>query len=63
VALALLCALAVLAVDSLGDPHLFDWFAVTTIALLVGPVFASLTVTRKQDKRASQEGNLERRTW
>jgi hypothetical protein len=38
IALALLCALAVLIVDSLGDPNLFDWFAVTTIALLVGPV-------------------------
>ncbi len=39
IALALLCSLAVLLVDSLGDPNLFDWFAVTTIALLVGPVF------------------------
>jgi hypothetical protein len=55
VALALLCALAVLAVDSLGDPNLFDWFAVTTIALLVGPVFAGSRVTRGQDGPAGLE--------
>lgn len=41
-ALALLCVLAVLMVDSLGDPNLFDWFAVLTVALLAGPVLVKL---------------------
>lgn len=37
VPLAALCALAVVLVDSLGDPTLFDWLAVTTLALVLGP--------------------------
>jgi hypothetical protein len=37
VTLALLCSLAVLLVDSLGAPSLFDWFAATTVALMGGP--------------------------
>jgi O-antigen ligase len=37
VTLALLCSIAVLLVDSLGAPSLFDWFAVTTVALVAGP--------------------------
>jgi hypothetical protein len=38
--LAVLCAMAVLLVDSLGDPTLFDWLAVTTFAMILGPVMA-----------------------
>jgi hypothetical protein len=32
-----LCVLAVVAVDSLGDPTLFDWIAATSVALVLGP--------------------------
>jgi hypothetical protein len=35
--LAALCAIAVLLVDSLGDPTLFDWLATTTFAMILGP--------------------------
>jgi hypothetical protein len=35
--LAALCAIAVLLVDSLGDPTLFNWLATTTFAMIVGP--------------------------
>lgn len=35
--LAALCAVAVLLVDSLGDPTLFDWLALTGFALILGP--------------------------
>lgn len=38
--LALLCALAVLVVDSTGNPNLFSWNAITVIALLAGATFA-----------------------
>jgi hypothetical protein len=38
--LAVLCAMAVLLVDSLGDPTLFDWLAVTTFAMILGPVMS-----------------------
>jgi O-antigen ligase len=41
VALALLCSIAVLLVDSLGAPSLFDWFAATTVALLAGSALSS----------------------
>lgn len=37
VPLAALCALAVLLVDSLGEATLFDWLAVTTFAMILGP--------------------------
>jgi len=36
--LAALCAMAVLLIDSLGDPTLFDWLAVTTLAMILAPV-------------------------
>jgi hypothetical protein len=36
-ALAALCAVGVFLVDSLGDPTLFNWLAVTTFAMLVAP--------------------------
>lgn len=35
--LAALCAIAVLLVDSLGDPTLFDWLATTTFVMILGP--------------------------
>lgn len=35
--LGTLCAIAVLLVDSLGDPTLFSWLATATLAMLVGP--------------------------
>jgi len=38
--LAVVCAMAVLLVDSLGDPTLFDWLAVTTFAMILGPVMS-----------------------
>lgn len=41
--LAALCAMAVLLIDSLGNPTLFDWLAVTTFAMILGPV---LTIDR-----------------
>lgn len=37
VPLAALSALGVLLVDSLGDPTLFDWFATTAFAMILGP--------------------------
>jgi type III secretory pathway component EscS len=37
VPLAALCAMAALLVDSLGDPTLFDWVPITTLALILGP--------------------------
>ena len=38
--MALLCALAVLLVDSTGNPNLFSWNAITVIALLSGATLA-----------------------
>lgn len=38
--LAVLCAMAALLIDSLGDPTLFDWLAVTTFAMILGPAMA-----------------------
>jgi hypothetical protein len=43
--LAGLCAVAVLLADSLGDPTLFDWLAVTSFALILGP---ALVATRPE---------------
>jgi hypothetical protein len=37
VPLAALCSLAVLLVDSLGDPTLFSWLATATLAIVLGP--------------------------
>jgi len=39
--LAALCAIAVLLVDSLGDATLFDWLALTSFALIVGPALGA----------------------
>ena len=39
--LAALSALGVLLVDSLGDPTLFDWFATTAFAMILGPAMIS----------------------
>jgi O-antigen ligase len=50
VALALLCSLAVLLVDSLGAPSLFDWFAATTIALLAGPALSKWRVCTRNER-------------
>jgi len=36
--LAALCCVAVLVLDSLGDPALFSWLATTTIAIVAGPI-------------------------
>jgi hypothetical protein len=47
VPLAALCALAVLLVDSLGDPTLFSWLATTTYALILGPTLIALRPRRK----------------
>ncbi|HWY90151.1 MAG TPA: hypothetical protein VNY31_05710 [Solirubrobacteraceae bacterium] len=41
VPLATLCAIAAFLVDSLGDPALFDWVAVTTLAMMLGPTLAA----------------------
>ena len=46
VSLSALCAIAVLLVDSLGDPTLFDWLATTTFALMLGPALARPTGQR-----------------
>jgi hypothetical protein len=40
--LAALCAVAVLLVDSLGDPSLFSWLAVTTLAIILGPALVAV---------------------
>jgi hypothetical protein len=40
--LGALCAMAVMLVDSLGDPTLFSWLATTTYALIVGPTLIAL---------------------
>jgi hypothetical protein len=45
--LAALCAIAVLVVDSLGDPSLFSWLAVATVAIIFAPTLA-LTKSRAE---------------
>jgi hypothetical protein len=42
--LAGLCTIAVMIVDSLGDPTFFEWRAVTAVALLLGPALALTAV-------------------
>jgi len=53
ITLALLCAIAVLLVDSLGAPSLFDWFAATTIALLSGPALSGWAEAATKDRPRS----------
>jgi hypothetical protein len=48
--LAGLCVIAVMLVDSLGDPTFFEWRAVTLAALIIGP---ALVVNRLQKKEES----------
>lgn len=50
--LALLCALAVVLVDSTGNPNLFSWNAITVIALLSGATLAGLPARRRAEARA-----------
>jgi hypothetical protein len=45
--LGALCAMAVLLVDSLGDPTLFSWLATTTFALILGPTLIALAPGRR----------------
>jgi hypothetical protein len=54
--LSALCALAVLLVDSLGDPTLFDWVATTTFAMVLGPALSVSSVSQAQvsPKQAAQ---------
>ncbi len=40
-----LCAMAVLLIDSLGDPTLFDWLAITGFAMILGPALAAARST------------------
>jgi hypothetical protein len=40
--LGALCAMAVLLVDSLGDPTLFSWLATTTFVLILGPTLIAI---------------------
>jgi hypothetical protein len=56
VPLATLCAMAAFLVDSLGDPALFDWVAVTTLAMMLGP---TLTATHDLALSSSAPGRLE----
>ncbi len=48
--LAGLCVIAVMLVDSLGDPTFFEWRAVTLAALVIGP---ALVLNRLQKKEES----------
>jgi hypothetical protein len=40
--LATLCAIAAFLIDSLGDPTLFDWVAVATLAMILGPTLVTI---------------------
>jgi hypothetical protein len=46
--LAALCSIAVLLVDSLGDPSLFSWLATTTVAMVVGPTLVLIRSRNRQ---------------
>lgn len=48
--LAALCAIAVLLIDSLGAPTLFDWLGAITFALVLGP---ALIVARPEEEALS----------
>jgi hypothetical protein len=50
--LAVLCAIAVLLVDSLGDPTLFEWISATMFAMILGPM---LIVVRPRSQSVSDE--------
>jgi hypothetical protein len=54
--LAALCAMAAFLVDSLGDPALFDWVAIATLTMMLGP---TLIVTRDFAPSSSEPGRLE----
>lgn len=51
--LAALCALAVLLIDSLGDPTLFSWLATTSFALILGPALATTSLGSKASRHSS----------
>jgi hypothetical protein len=57
--LGALCAMAVLLVDSLGDPTLFSWLATTTYALIVGPTLIAL----RPGPREPRESTPDRLRW
>jgi hypothetical protein len=52
VPLAGLCSIAVLLVDSLGDPTLFEWLSATMFAMILGPM---LIAVRPMSKREADE--------
>jgi hypothetical protein len=58
VPLATLCVLAVIIVDSLGDPTLFDWLATTTFAMMLGLVLVAIPpgVDRADEQSHHAEG-------
>jgi hypothetical protein len=58
VPLAALCTLAVILIDSLGSPALFDWVAAVTFALILGPAMA---LARGPDRHTSKVGESPRR--
>jgi hypothetical protein len=51
--LSALCVLAVLLVDSLGDPTLFSWLATTGFAMILGPALVANPVGRTPDATLS----------
>jgi hypothetical protein len=55
--LAALCATAVLLIDSLGNPTLFDWLAVTTFAMILGPVMVlNRSMAHEEDGKIPAKG-------
>ncbi len=40
--LATLCVIAAFLIDSLGEATLFDWLAITTLAMILGPTLATI---------------------
>ncbi len=54
--LAALCAIAVLVVDSLGDPSLFSWLATVTVAIIFAPTLILGRLGLMRESKSADDG-------